>query len=223
LLSTASLALAQTGPAAQGPMLVERVTTSFLAAPDFKITEVDRKTSALVGAYAGWLIDRTLFVGGGGYWLANGNRNREMAYGGLVVGAFVRADRRVAFGVKGLVGVGFVSSWLRLPLLTHHLDHNLTLAGTRIQFQQHDLLPRTEEQRLVREGYGQRRTDERRAYVARSVVVAPAEVMAVVGPAWHDRFEQPIQVGDRARLEFDGRHRRGRADDEDDGEARGAA
>ncbi len=87
-------------------MIVERVTSGFFVAPDFRVTEVDRRTSELAGAYAGWITDNTLFVGGGGYWLANRSRDREMAYGGLVVGWLARADHRFGFGAKALVGGG---------------------------------------------------------------------------------------------------------------------
>ena len=37
----------------QGPMTVQRIHNGFLAAPDFKITDFDHKTSGLVGGYAG--------------------------------------------------------------------------------------------------------------------------------------------------------------------------
>jgi hypothetical protein len=87
-------------------MIVERMKSGFLLAPDFKITEVDHGTSELVGAYAGWLTDQTFFIGGGGYWLANGPGDRDMGYGGLVVQWFVRAREPVAFSFKGLVGGG---------------------------------------------------------------------------------------------------------------------
>ena len=50
----------------QGPMTVERITSGFLAAPDFKVTRFDHRTSELAGGYAGWLTDQQLFVGGGG-------------------------------------------------------------------------------------------------------------------------------------------------------------
>jgi hypothetical protein len=94
-------------PRSQGPMIVEPIHSGFLAAPDVKVTEVDRKTSELVGGYAGWVTDDTFFIGGGGYWLANRNRNdREMAYGGLVVQWLVWKGDRVGFGAKGLVGGG---------------------------------------------------------------------------------------------------------------------
>lgn len=104
-----SPALAQnrpSSPAGQGPMTVERVKSGFVFAPDVKVTEFDRRMSELVGGYAGWLTDRTFFIGGGGYWMPNRNRDRQLAYGGLVVGVQARADRRVGFGVKGLVGGG---------------------------------------------------------------------------------------------------------------------
>jgi len=87
-------------------MVVERVHSGFLAAPDVKVTEVDHTTSALVGGYAGWLTDETFFVGGGGYWLANPDSDRKMAYGGLVLQLLAHSDRRIGFGIKGLIGGG---------------------------------------------------------------------------------------------------------------------
>ena len=93
-------------PVTQGPMVVERVHSGFLAAPDVKVTEVDHTTSALVGGYAGWLTDETFFIGGGGYWLANPDSDRKMAYGGLVLQLLARSDRRIGFGITGLIGGG---------------------------------------------------------------------------------------------------------------------
>ena len=105
-LSAAAQPAGQT-PRTQGPMTVEPIHSGFLVAPDVKVTEVDRKTSELVGGYAGWLTDERFFIGGGGYWLANGNRNdREMAYGGLVVHWLVWNTGRVGLGAKGLFGGG---------------------------------------------------------------------------------------------------------------------
>jgi len=59
-----------------------------------------------VGAYGGWLSDRTWLLGAGGYWLANNTHDFSMAYGGIVTQYLVRSDRRIGFGVKGLVGGG---------------------------------------------------------------------------------------------------------------------
>jgi hypothetical protein len=110
LLPIAASAQTAAGGAApstsQGPMIVERIHSGFLVAPDVKVTEVDKKTSELVGGYAGWVADETIFIGGGGYWLANNSREREMAYGGLVVQWLAHANDRVGFSAKGLVGAG---------------------------------------------------------------------------------------------------------------------
>src|SRR6267378_2758954 len=78
-LAAAAQDATPTNPNAQGPMIVERVKSGFLVAPDFKVTGVDHKTSELAGAYAGWVTDNTLLVGAGGYWLANRSKDREMA------------------------------------------------------------------------------------------------------------------------------------------------
>jgi hypothetical protein len=91
-------------------MIVERVKSGFLVAPDFKITEVDHRTSELVGAYAGWLTDETFFIGGGGYWLANQPNDRDMGYGGLVVQWLVRAQQPIGLSIKGLIGGGATTS-----------------------------------------------------------------------------------------------------------------
>jgi len=97
---------AQTTPSTPGPMIFEPVRSGWLVAPDAKITEVDGRTSELVGGYAGRITDDTLFIGGGGYWMANQSRDRQMAYGGLVVQWLARTNARLGFSVKGLVGGG---------------------------------------------------------------------------------------------------------------------
>ena len=94
------------GPRGQGPMIVERIESGFLVAPEVKVTRFDRRTSELVGVYGGWLADQTVFIGAGGYWLANRSRDRALGYGGLVIGVMPRSNRTVSFGVKGLVGGG---------------------------------------------------------------------------------------------------------------------
>jgi len=94
------------GAGEPGPMIVERIHSGFLVAPDVKVTEVDKKTSELVGGYAGWVTDDTIFIGGGGYWLANQSRDREMAYGGLLVQWLMHANHRFGLSATGLLGAG---------------------------------------------------------------------------------------------------------------------
>jgi hypothetical protein len=87
-------------------MIIERVESGFLVAPEVKVTRFDRRTSELVGGYGGWLSDQTFFIGGGGYWMADRSRDRGLAYGGLVLGVMPRSNRTVSFSVKGLLGAG---------------------------------------------------------------------------------------------------------------------
>jgi hypothetical protein len=83
-----------------------QIDNDIFIAPDFKFTEVDGQFANLAGAYGGWLIDRKLLLGGGGYFLTNRSDDLKMAYGGFVAEYFVRSDRLVNFSVKGLVGGG---------------------------------------------------------------------------------------------------------------------
>lgn len=103
LLPTA--AVAQTTPT-QPPLVLERIHNPFVVAPDYKITDIDGDTGQLAGAYAGKLLADTLFVGGGFYWLVNGEHGEEMRYGGLMLGWSMPAGRVVRFGARGLVGFG---------------------------------------------------------------------------------------------------------------------
>ncbi|HEY6612901.1 MAG TPA: hypothetical protein VIZ32_00235, partial [Vicinamibacterales bacterium] len=90
----------------QGPLVLERIHNPFVVAPDYKITDIDGDTGQMAGAYAGKLLGDTLFVGGGFYWLVNGDHGEEMRYGGLMLGWSMPAGRAIRFGARGLVGVG---------------------------------------------------------------------------------------------------------------------
>jgi hypothetical protein len=97
---------AQTTQTTPAPLVLERIHNPFVVAPDYKITDIDGDTGQLAGAYAGRLLANTLFVGGGFYWLVNGDHGEEMRYGGLMLGWSMPAGRAVRFGARGLVGVG---------------------------------------------------------------------------------------------------------------------
>jgi hypothetical protein len=112
-------AAAQTGAAAadlaaaqssQGPMIVEQVHNGFLVAPDFKITEIDHKTSGLAGGYAGFVLADAFFIGGGGYGLVTDRRGRELAYGGLIMQWLARTNEPFGYSAKFLVGGGTAES-----------------------------------------------------------------------------------------------------------------
>ncbi|MEP7307504.1 MAG: hypothetical protein ABJA98_18530 [Acidobacteriota bacterium] len=93
-------------PAGQGPMTVERVQSGFLVTPEIKVTRFDHRTTEVVGADAGWLADKMFFIGGGGYWMANQSHDRQLAYGGLVLGLSTPVDSPFSVGVKTLLGGG---------------------------------------------------------------------------------------------------------------------
>ena len=153
-------ASAQAPPTSQAPMIVERIHSGFLVAPDVKVTEVDKKTSELVGGYAGWVTDETIFIGGAGYWLANQSRDREMAYGGLLVQWLMHADHRFGLSAKGLVGAGRAT--LASPLseilvrgnLRGRIDQNdlrrVPITNTTVRFREDFLVAEPEVDALVR-------------------------------------------------------------------------
>jgi hypothetical protein len=113
----AALDLAAADQPSQGPMTVERVHNGFLVAPDFKFTEVDKKSSGLAGGYAGVVLDEHIFIGGGGYVLATDTRGRDMAYGGLVLGWLAGTDT-FGFSAKTLLGGGWTESSTEVQLLS---------------------------------------------------------------------------------------------------------
>jgi hypothetical protein len=119
----------QPTPNAQGPMIFEPIHSGWLAAPDAKITEMNGRTSELVGGYAGRITDDAFFVGGGGYWLANQGRDHEMWYGGLVLQWLARTNARFGYSVKGLVGGGEATLAQTLVPVTRRTDARGRLDG----------------------------------------------------------------------------------------------
>jgi hypothetical protein len=95
-----------TQPMTQGPMTVVRAQSGFVAGPDFKITDVDGSAASLVGGYAGWVEKESIFIGGGGYWMANNTNNRKMAYGGFIMQWMGFGSGPVGVGAKLLLGGG---------------------------------------------------------------------------------------------------------------------
>ena len=70
---------------ATSSMQVRQMQNGFVFAPEVRLTTVNDRTATLVGASAGWQLDRTLFVGAAGYVLANRTRDFEMQYGGALM------------------------------------------------------------------------------------------------------------------------------------------
>jgi hypothetical protein len=93
-------------PKEERHLTIERIQNGFLVAPDNKFTEVDGRYGNFLGFYAGYMMDRTLFIGGGGYWLTNGYHEREMSYGGGVFEWLVHGDRAFGISARALIGGG---------------------------------------------------------------------------------------------------------------------
>ena len=89
-----------------GPMTVQRIGNSAFIAPDFKITDFNGKTSVVAGAFGGYLVENTFFIGAGGYGLTDTSNQRDMWYFGLVTGVYLNRDRPVGYGFKALIGGG---------------------------------------------------------------------------------------------------------------------
>jgi hypothetical protein len=85
---------------------LEKIQNGFVVAPDFKFSEMDGESANLLGAYAGWLTDRKLFIGGGAYWLTSGPAGADLAYGGALVEWFARRNDRFNLSFRGLAGLG---------------------------------------------------------------------------------------------------------------------
>jgi hypothetical protein len=88
-------------------IVVERVENGFEVGPDVKFTQVNGHDGVLVGGFGGALVDRTLFIGGAAYWLANGDWDRGLSYGGLLVQWHFFSRKTVNVNVGGLVGAGW--------------------------------------------------------------------------------------------------------------------
>jgi len=100
-----SAAVAQTAAPAS-PLKIEPIDSGFVLAPDARFSEVNDKFATLAGVYGGWLTDRTLLVGAGGYWLANRDDNFKMQYFGGVGSWTIGARRKVGLRAGALVGGG---------------------------------------------------------------------------------------------------------------------
>jgi len=90
--------IVQAGPSEDG----------FVFAPDFKITDINHETGAMVGAYGGWVVGGQFMFGLGGYWQANDSHGAHLAYGGPVLEWRARRTETIGFNLHALIGAGQV-------------------------------------------------------------------------------------------------------------------
>ncbi len=87
--------------------------------PRLMLSTIDGELGVLVGGHGGWVLNHALFIGGGGYALANQiespiststeKRYVDFGYGGLEVGAIVASNSLIHLRVSTLVGGGGLS------------------------------------------------------------------------------------------------------------------
>ena len=94
-------------------LTLEPVQEGVVIAPDIRFGRVNGRDAYFLGGYGGWMVDKTVLIGGGGYWLTNRDHDFEMQYGGVVVEWLSHATQRIGFGTRALVGGG--TATLRLP------------------------------------------------------------------------------------------------------------
>jgi len=116
-LAIVLLVLTATPVMAEDEVLIRGIKESGgFGAPVVKFTQVNGQFGVIVGGRGGWIINRSLVVGGGGYGLAgsvnaeeiNSDTKLGMGYGGLEL-EYIFASRKVVhFSVQGLIGAGGV-------------------------------------------------------------------------------------------------------------------
>jgi hypothetical protein len=81
----------------------------------FKFTPIQGNFATLLGGYGGWLINKTLMIGGGGYGLTSqipstapsqAGKNISFGYGGIVLEYIGLSDKVFHYAVQGFVGWG---------------------------------------------------------------------------------------------------------------------
>ena len=97
---------ATTGTPSTSQLRIETIESGFAIGSDVRFTEINDRSATLAGVYGGWVTDRTLLVGGGGYWLANREDDFKLGYIGPMIGVIIHGDRRLSFGARTLIGFG---------------------------------------------------------------------------------------------------------------------
>ncbi len=103
---TDAAAQGTTDQASSGPLVPTPIDTRIVFSPDAKITRVDGRTATLAGGYVAELIEHSVLIGGGGYWLVAPRQDARLVYGGLVAGLRALGGDRVNLTALALAGAG---------------------------------------------------------------------------------------------------------------------
>lgn len=88
----------------------------FVFAPDFKIAEMNNRTTGFAGFYGGAVFAGRVMIGGGAYFQLDDYPSEQMAYGGLVAEYRLFHDHPVHITLHGLAGYGATN----VPIYGHH-------------------------------------------------------------------------------------------------------
>jgi hypothetical protein len=100
---------ANPAPSGGGPVRQVSQTPSedgFVFAPDFRITELNHRTTGFAGFYGGYVFARQIMLGGGAYFQLDDRHSEQMSYGGAVAEWRLFYDRPVGLTLHGLAGYG---------------------------------------------------------------------------------------------------------------------
>ncbi len=107
------------GNAQQETLIGGSIESSLFGAPVVKMSHIGASTGVLVGGRGGWIINKTLSVGAGGYGLVNnvrarterpdGERYMNMGYGGLELEYIHNYDELLHYTFYTLIGAGGVN------------------------------------------------------------------------------------------------------------------
>jgi hypothetical protein len=105
----------QAGPIRQVSS-IKPTEDGFVFAPDFKITEMNHRTTGFAGFYGGVVFAGQVMIGGGAYFQLDDYPSEQMAYGGLVAEYRLFHDHPVHVTLHGLAGYGATN----VPIYGHH-------------------------------------------------------------------------------------------------------
>ena len=110
-------------PGQPGPIRQVSVQPSgdgFVFAPDFKIAEMNHRTTGFAGFYGGTVFAGRVMIGGGAYFQLDDYPSEQMAYGGLVTELRLVRAHPVGVTLHGLAGFGATN----LPIFGQHGGYN---------------------------------------------------------------------------------------------------
>ena len=103
--------------------------------PLLSLGTINGELGVLMGGHGGWVLNHALFIGGGGYGLANQivapsstsaeKRYIDFGYGGLELGAIIASNKLIHLRLSTLVGAGGLSSSRRYNSHQNYDDNDI--------------------------------------------------------------------------------------------------